>query len=142
LEQWQQLTSSTPGLITRRAVAGRDHAATATSSGGGGAQNKPTAVRVVDPLDDFVGMEYDLAGEICAVVDASLQALKKVPRSLLSIIIMSAAILRILISYIIYSNVGTYSGAFWFWLIDSCHSGRCHCFTLWRSAWRLAIVSE
>ena len=68
LELWQQLTSSTPGLINRRVGV----------SGGGpnsvGAANK----KLLDPVDDFVHMEYDSAGDICALVDAALASLKKV----------------------------------------------------------------
>jgi hypothetical protein len=61
LELWNALTSSTPGLINRR-------------GGASAAVNK----KMLDPVDDFVQMEYDLAGDICGVVDAALAALKKV----------------------------------------------------------------
>lgn len=64
LELWNTLTSSTPGLINRRAGA----------AGGGGAANK----KMLDPVDDFVLMENDLAGDICGVVDGALASLKKV----------------------------------------------------------------
>ena len=30
------------------------------------------------PIDDFVEMEMDLAGDVCTLVDSSLSALKKV----------------------------------------------------------------
>ena len=33
---------------------------------------------VKDPLIDFVGMEFDLAGDLCSLVDTALNALKKV----------------------------------------------------------------
>jgi hypothetical protein len=62
LELWNALTSSTPGLINRRGGAGAV------------AGNK----KVLEPVDDFVQMENDLAGDICAVVDAALASLKKV----------------------------------------------------------------
>lgn len=47
-----------------------------SSSGPGGANagNK----KLLDPVDDFVHMEYELAGDICALVDAALASLKKV----------------------------------------------------------------
>lgn len=34
--------------------------------------------KLLDPVDDFVNMENDLAGDICALVDAALVSLKKV----------------------------------------------------------------
>lgn len=66
LELWQQLTSSTPGLINRRVGV----------SGGG--PNSIATKKLLDPVDDFVHMEYDSAGDICALVDAALASLKKV----------------------------------------------------------------
>lgn len=36
------------------------------------------AETVKDPLIDFVGMEFDLAGDLCSLVDTALNALKKV----------------------------------------------------------------
>ena len=66
LELWNTLTSSTPGLINRRAGA--------AGGGGGGAAAK----KMLDPVDDFVLMENDLAGDICGVVDGALASLKKV----------------------------------------------------------------
>ena len=75
LELWQQLTSSTPGLITRKA--NTTNTATKPVAAGPGAGNK----KQVDPVEDFVNMEYEAAGEICAVVDFSLQSLKKVSSS-------------------------------------------------------------
>ena len=68
LDLWQALTSSTPGLINRRAGA--------ASSGPGGAGLG--AKKLLDPVDDFVNMENELAGDICSVVDGALAALKKV----------------------------------------------------------------
>ncbi len=67
MELWQQLVSSSPGVISKKAS--RD------STGQSSTVNNKKAS---DPVDDFVGMEYDLAGEICSVVDASLSGLKKV----------------------------------------------------------------
>lgn len=68
LELWQQLTSSTPGLINRRV---------GVAPGGPGAGGALTK-KLLDPVDDFVHMENDLAGDICALVDAALAQLKKV----------------------------------------------------------------
>ena len=70
LELWQQLTSSTPGLINRRVGA--------AVSGPGGANGAANNKKLLDPVDDFVHMENDLAGDICALVDAALASLKKV----------------------------------------------------------------
>ena len=72
LDLWQALTSSTPGLINRRAGA--------ASSGPGGAGLG--AKKLLDPVDDFVNMENELAGDICSVVDGALAALKKVSNDL------------------------------------------------------------
>jgi len=68
LELWQQLISSTPGLLTKKTK----EASTGGSSSAAGSK------KVQDPVDDFVSMEFELAGDICAVIDASLSALKKV----------------------------------------------------------------
>lgn len=65
MELWQQLVSSSPGVVSKKA--GRDSS-----------QSGPASKKVSDPVDDFVAMEYELAGEICSVVDASLSGLKKV----------------------------------------------------------------
>jgi hypothetical protein len=65
------MTSSTPGLINRRAGAPGGSAGAAAGGGGGGK-------KLLDPVDDFVNMEYELAGDICALVDAAMAALKKV----------------------------------------------------------------
>jgi dynein heavy chain 2 len=72
------MISSNAGIISRKLVRDTTHSSsnlkelTSKESGGN------TKVKVVDPVDDFVLMEYELAGEICGVVDASLNALKKV----------------------------------------------------------------
>lgn len=76
LELWQQLTSSTPGLINRRVGV----------SGGG--PNSVATKKLLDPVDDFVHMEYDSAGDICALVDAALASLKKVTFSSRFILIL------------------------------------------------------
>jgi len=65
LELWQQLTSATPGLVNRRG----------STIGGPGAMAVKAAK---EPVEDFVNMEYDLAGDICGTVDAAMAALKKV----------------------------------------------------------------
>jgi dynein heavy chain 2, cytosolic len=66
MELWQQLVSSSPGVISKRA--GRD------ASGPSSVASKKN----VDPVEDFVMMEYELAGEICGIIDLSLSGLKKV----------------------------------------------------------------
>lgn len=66
MELWQQLVSSSPGVVSKRV--GRDAVATAAAG------NKKNS----EPVEDFVLMEYELAGEICGTVDASLSGLKKV----------------------------------------------------------------
>jgi len=65
LDQWTQLTGSSPGIVTRGPV---------VSVGGKGKK----AGNGGDPVEDFVQMEHELAGEICTAVDAALTALKKV----------------------------------------------------------------
>ena len=64
MDLWKQLTSSTPGLLSKRSREG-----TLTAGSGG---------KVLEPVDDFVAMEHELAGELCGTVDISLGALKKV----------------------------------------------------------------
>lgn len=44
----------------------------------GAANNSKSSKKLLNPVDDFVYMENDLAGDICASVDAALSALKKV----------------------------------------------------------------
>lgn len=61
LELWQQLTSSTPGLLNKKV---KDREAV---SGG-----------EKEPLIDFVDMECDLAGDLCTLIDSALNSLKKV----------------------------------------------------------------
>jgi dynein heavy chain 2 len=71
LELWQTLSSSSPGLIGRKVdkrVTAGGHNETAAS--GGKKQH--------DPVDDFVTMQYELAGDICGMVDGTMNALKKV----------------------------------------------------------------
>jgi len=58
LELWQQLTSAIPNVL-----------------GGGGGKDKKAGL---EPVDAFVIMEFEQSGELCAAVDASLLALKKV----------------------------------------------------------------
>jgi hypothetical protein len=74
LELWQQLTSSTPGLLNTKRGGG------ASKSGAAGARDGPGAggAKSQDPIDDFVQLENDLAGDLITAVDGALQALKKV----------------------------------------------------------------
>ena len=62
LELWQQLSSSTPGLLNKK-IKERDNT---TKSG------------EKEPLIDFVLMESDLAGDLCTSIDSALNSLKKV----------------------------------------------------------------
>ena len=66
LDLWQQMTSSTPGVLGRRRNSFSGAAGMAAKKG----QH--------DPVDDFVAMESELAGELCSLVDSALNALKKV----------------------------------------------------------------
>jgi hypothetical protein len=64
LELWQQLTSSNAGLLNKKVREREPGSETSTK----------------EPLIDFVGMECDLAGDLCSSVDAALNSLKKVKR--------------------------------------------------------------
>jgi hypothetical protein len=67
LELWQQLVSASPGVISRKV--GRET---------GNKNQDNTSTNKSDPVEDFIIMECDIAGDNCAQVDASLSALKKV----------------------------------------------------------------
>jgi dynein heavy chain 2 len=67
LELWQQMVSSSPGVLAKRAEAGGG------AGRRGGAQTADT-----NPVDDFVSMESTMSGALCNLVDSSLAALKKV----------------------------------------------------------------
>ena len=67
LELWQQMVSSSPGVLAKRAEAGGG------AGRRGGAQTADS-----NPVDDFVSMESTMSGALCNLVDASLAALKKV----------------------------------------------------------------
>lgn len=62
LELWQQLTSSSPGIINKK-IKERDNAMKSGEK---------------EPLIDFVNMETDLSGELCNSIDSALTSLKKV----------------------------------------------------------------
>lgn len=64
IELWQQLTS-TSGVVTKKV---RETTASGDSK------------KALDPVDDFVCMEYELSGDLCNSIDASLSSLKKVCR--------------------------------------------------------------
>ena len=98
LELWQQLTSSNPGLTKASkaavgATGGRGDAAGGGGGGGAGGSRGVGKEKVVDPVDDFVSMENDLAADLCAQVDSSLGALRKVlfGSGLLTPVIQAAA---------------------------------------------------
>jgi len=44
----------------------------------GGSSSSTASKKAQDPVDDFVLMEFDLAGDICVQVDSALASLKKV----------------------------------------------------------------
>lgn len=74
LELWQQLSSSAPGLLNKKGAKESSVAGGASSGGPATGGSK----KAQDPLDDFVNMEYELAGDLCTSVDGALAALKKV----------------------------------------------------------------
>ncbi len=76
LDLWNQLTSSSKDIIDRKAH--RDATVGPSNAGAAGSGGGPAGKKVLDPVDDFVNMEYDLAGELCAEVNSSLKALEKV----------------------------------------------------------------
>lgn len=76
LELWKTLTSSSSDIINRKV-----RRESTVGPGSAGAAGVASGKKLLDPIDDFVGMEYDLAGEICAEVNASLSALAKVRSS-------------------------------------------------------------
>ena len=79
MDLWQALLSGTPGIVTRRSGG---QASTSSGGGGGGVGggggSGSGSGKKLDPVDDFVTMELDLAGDVCSIVDLSLTALKKV----------------------------------------------------------------
>jgi dynein heavy chain 2 len=74
LEQWAQLTSSG----SNQGVAILQRSAVRAGKNSKGGNHAAASGPVVDPVDDFVQMEFTLAGEICSAVDGTLSALKKV----------------------------------------------------------------
>lgn len=73
LEQWAQLTSS--GNNQGVAILQRAAVRVGKNSNKSAAQGQAV---VIDPVEDFVQMEFALAGEICSAVDGTLSVLKKV----------------------------------------------------------------
>jgi dynein heavy chain 2 len=67
LEQWQEMTSSTAGLLSKR----RDVTVNGANQGN-------AKIALHDPVDDFVNMECDLAGELCTLVDGAMVSMKKI----------------------------------------------------------------
>lgn len=79
IDVWQQMISSNAGIISRKV--GRDSTHSKEGAGNAKETGKDSAgmnKKVTDPVDDFILMEYELAGEICGIVDVSLSSLKKV----------------------------------------------------------------
>ena len=66
LELWQQMVSSSPGVLAKR-----DREGVIVKQGGGQGS-------ALDPVDDFVAMESTMSGTLCNLVDGALAALKKV----------------------------------------------------------------
>ena len=77
LDMWQQMTTTSQGIL----------GAARRGSFSGRRQQQQ------DPVDDFVSMEHELAGELCATVDSALSAIKKVlfGTGLLTPVIQAAA---------------------------------------------------
>ena len=71
LELWQQLSTSSPGLLSSNKKM----------------KEKESSLEGVakEPLIDFVNMECELAGDLCTSVDTALTSLKKVKPALLAI---------------------------------------------------------
>lgn len=63
LELWQQLSTSSPGLLSNKKIKEREPSAKEAAK---------------EPLLDFVSMESELAGDLCTSVDSALSSLKKV----------------------------------------------------------------
>ncbi len=70
------MISTNAGIISRKV--GRESTHASNSGVAGSASSNTGKQKVHDPVEDFIFMEYDLAGEICGIVDQSLSALKKV----------------------------------------------------------------
>jgi dynein heavy chain 2 len=64
LDQWKHFATTTPGLISKK----KETLSTNSSSN----------ANLSDPIDDFIIMEYDFSGELCNIVDSSLNELKKI----------------------------------------------------------------
>jgi hypothetical protein len=102
----------------------------------------------MDPVDDFVNMEYELAGDICALVDAAMAALKKVSAYCLSVFITifhHAVLLlshwgSISISLIMHFSILTFllKGAVRLWSVDPRNPERRHRAAVGTGPWRLA----
>lgn len=75
LDLWQQLTSTAPGVISKK-LNRETSSHMSKNATGVGAEGKN--VVKTDPVEDFILMECEMAGENCGIVDASLSALKKV----------------------------------------------------------------
>ena len=63
-------------MISRRVSVGAIQSTAAGNTAATSTSN--TVKKLLDPIDDFVHMEYELAGDICSQVDTALAALKKV----------------------------------------------------------------
>lgn len=61
IEQWQQMVQAAPGLLRKKTDVGHHDSKSSR-----------------DPLDDFVSMENDMAGDMCTSIDGMVNALKKV----------------------------------------------------------------
>ena len=71
LELWQQLSTSSPGLLSsNKKIKEREPS---------------TKDAAKEPLIDFVIMESELAGDLCTSVDSALSSLKKVKSDSLNV---------------------------------------------------------
>jgi hypothetical protein len=76
LELWKTLYSAAPVQRDRhKDNAKKDNAAILAAAMEGGAA---AALGSASPIDDFVKMEYEFAGEMCLMIDSMLEALRKV----------------------------------------------------------------
>ena len=65
LELWQQMVSSSPGVLAKRDQG---------QGGPGGGNKQAGGGATLDPVDDFVSMESTLSGRLCNLVDGALVA--------------------------------------------------------------------
>ena len=81
MELWKTLYSSAPAQQNRRDIGNKkDNAAilaAAIDKSGGSKGNVPS------PIDEVVKMEYEFAGEMCFMIDSTMESLRKVSNCVL-----------------------------------------------------------